>query len=239
MGSREQNFYNSLASGWATATRPRRSRSCTWPATTRAPRRPCPSSSSTAPRCSVRPERIAERMAEFAAAGVTTLSVTPSGADDRRSHHHAAGQPRDALEKSGARRDDADPGDRPRHRRGPDRVPPGLLDRPPAHRRRAARLALRQQRHGTTTNDPGAAFTAVIQLGAILAVVLYFWRELVPHRDGLVPRAVRDADAPRVARLPDGLVPRSSRRSRSACSAWSSATRSRRAPATCGWSRSR
>ena len=32
---------------------------------------------------------------------------------------------------------------------------------------------------GTTTNDPGAAFTAVIQLGTTVAVVLYFWRELV------------------------------------------------------------
>jgi undecaprenyl-diphosphatase len=28
-------------------------------------------------------------------------------------------------------------------------------------------------------DDPGAAFTAVIQLGTVLAVVIYFWRELV------------------------------------------------------------
>src|ERR1700749_2752934 len=27
-------------------------------------------------------------------------------------------------------------------------------------------------------DDPGAAFTAVIQLGTMLAVVLFFWREL-------------------------------------------------------------
>ena len=27
--------------------------------------------------------------------------------------------------------------------------------------------------------DPGAAFTAVIQLGTVTAVVLYFWRELL------------------------------------------------------------
>ncbi len=31
----------------------------------------------------------------------------------------------------------------------------------------------------TTTNDPGAPFTAVIQLGTTLAIVLYFWRELL------------------------------------------------------------
>jgi undecaprenyl-diphosphatase len=28
-------------------------------------------------------------------------------------------------------------------------------------------------------HDPGAAFTAVIQLGTTLAIVIYFWRELV------------------------------------------------------------
>jgi undecaprenyl-diphosphatase len=30
-----------------------------------------------------------------------------------------------------------------------------------------------------TTNDPGAAFTAVVQLGTTVAIVLYFWRELL------------------------------------------------------------
>jgi undecaprenyl-diphosphatase len=30
-----------------------------------------------------------------------------------------------------------------------------------------------------TTNDPGAAFTAVIQLGTSAAIVIYFWRELL------------------------------------------------------------
>jgi undecaprenyl-diphosphatase len=30
-----------------------------------------------------------------------------------------------------------------------------------------------------STNDPGSAFTAVIQLGTSLAIVLYFWRELL------------------------------------------------------------
>lgn len=33
--------------------------------------------------------------------------------------------------------------------------------------------------YGGTTNDPGSAFTAVIQLGTSLAIVLYFWRELL------------------------------------------------------------
>jgi undecaprenyl-diphosphatase len=31
----------------------------------------------------------------------------------------------------------------------------------------------------TTTNDPGAPFTAVIQLGTTAAIVVYFWRELL------------------------------------------------------------
>src|SRR5437764_10593489 len=30
-----------------------------------------------------------------------------------------------------------------------------------------------------STNDPGAPFTAVVQLGTTLAIVLYFWRELL------------------------------------------------------------
>jgi undecaprenyl-diphosphatase len=33
--------------------------------------------------------------------------------------------------------------------------------------------------YGGTTNDPGVAFTAVVQLGTTAAVVIYFWRELV------------------------------------------------------------
>src|SRR3954469_3837965 len=33
--------------------------------------------------------------------------------------------------------------------------------------------------YGGTTNDPGAGFTAGIQLGTTLAIVLYFWRELL------------------------------------------------------------
>jgi undecaprenyl-diphosphatase len=32
---------------------------------------------------------------------------------------------------------------------------------------------------GHSTNDPGAAFTAVVQLGTTAALVLYFWRELL------------------------------------------------------------
>ena len=46
-----------------------------------------------------------------------------------------------------------------------------------------------------TTNDPGAAFTAVVQLGTTLAIVLYFWRELlhvtVAWFRGLRDRSVR------------------------------------------------
>jgi undecaprenyl-diphosphatase len=31
----------------------------------------------------------------------------------------------------------------------------------------------------STTNDPGAAFSGVVQLGTALAIVIYFWRELL------------------------------------------------------------
>jgi undecaprenyl-diphosphatase len=48
--------------------------------------------------------------------------------------------------------------------------------------------------HGST-NDPGAPFTAVVQLGTTLAIVLYFWRELlhvtVAWFRGLYDRSVR------------------------------------------------
>lgn len=33
--------------------------------------------------------------------------------------------------------------------------------------------------YGGTTNDPGAAFTAIVQLGTTAAIVAYFWRELL------------------------------------------------------------
>jgi undecaprenyl-diphosphatase len=46
-----------------------------------------------------------------------------------------------------------------------------------------------------TTNDPGARFTAVVQLGTTAAIVLYFWRELlhvtVAWFRGLVDKSVR------------------------------------------------
>jgi undecaprenyl-diphosphatase len=48
----------------------------------------------------------------------------------------------------------------------------------------------------TSTNDPGSAFTAVIQLGTTLAIVIYFWRELlhivVAWVRGLYDKSVRD-----------------------------------------------
>jgi undecaprenyl-diphosphatase len=49
--------------------------------------------------------------------------------------------------------------------------------------------------YGGTTNDPGAPFTAVIQLGTTAALVIYFWRELlhvvVAWFRGLVDKSVR------------------------------------------------
>jgi undecaprenyl-diphosphatase len=43
----------------------------------------------------------------------------------------------------------------------------------------------------SSTNDPGSAFTAVIQLGTTLAIVLYFWRELL-HVTAAWFRGLRD-----------------------------------------------
>lgn len=49
--------------------------------------------------------------------------------------------------------------------------------------------------YGGSTNDPGAGFTAVVQLGTAAAIVVYFWRELlqvtVAWFRGLVDRSVR------------------------------------------------
>jgi undecaprenyl-diphosphatase len=49
----------------------------------------------------------------------------------------------------------------------------------------------------TTTNDPGAPFTAVIQLGTTAAIVVYFWRELLHVTmawfRGLIDRSVRSS----------------------------------------------
>ena len=49
--------------------------------------------------------------------------------------------------------------------------------------------------YGGSTNDPGAAFTAIVQLGTTLAIVVYFWRELlhvtVAWIRGLYDRSVR------------------------------------------------
>ena len=51
--------------------------------------------------------------------------------------------------------------------------------------------------HGTSTNDPGSAFTAVIQLGTTVAIVVYFWRELlhvtVAWFRGLYDKSVRSS----------------------------------------------
>ena len=54
--------------------------------------------------------------------------------------------------------------------------------------------------------DPGAPFTAVIQLGTTLAVVLYFWRELLHITIGWA-RGLTNASYRGLAGVPDGLVP--------------------------------
>ncbi len=63
-----------------------------------------------------------------------------------------------------------------------------------AHLRIVPALADWHFYHGTT-NDPGAPFTAVVQLGTTAALVLYFWRELlhvtVAWFRGIVDSSVR------------------------------------------------
>jgi undecaprenyl-diphosphatase len=63
-----------------------------------------------------------------------------------------------------------------------------------AHLRIVPALADWHFYHGTT-NDPGAPFTAIVQLGTTAALVLYFWRELlhvtVAWFRGIVDSSVR------------------------------------------------
>ena len=51
--------------------------------------------------------------------------------------------------------------------------------------------------YGGSTNDPGAPFTAIVQLGTTAAIILYFWRELlhvtVAWFRGIVDRSVRSS----------------------------------------------
>jgi len=57
--------------------------------------------------------------------------------------------------------------------------------------------------YGGKTNDPGAPFTAVVQLGTVLAVVAYFWREILQISAawvrGLFDRSVRSSAEYRIA----------------------------------------
>ncbi|MER3466615.1 MAG: undecaprenyl-diphosphatase, partial [Armatimonadota bacterium] len=49
-------------------------------------------------------------------------------------------------------------------------------------------------------SDPGAGFTAVIQLGTLLAVLVYFWKDLVASARGIA-RAVRSGERSPESRL--------------------------------------
>ena len=114
-------------------------------------------------------DRIVERLEALDRQGVTTVNISPADPDpEARSGSPAdrACRPPDRPECSR----EPDRRDHPRHRRGPDRVPPGLLHRTPDHR---------QQMLGYDIADPGiTAFTAVIQVGAIIAVIIYFWSDI-------------------------------------------------------------
>ena len=101
MGSREQNFYNQLAvrMGYADAAAEVQDLYLSRQACARRPRR-CRRSSSSAPRCSARKARIAERIREYAAAGVGTLSVSPY-VGDRESGIDTLRTVAEAYEESG------------------------------------------------------------------------------------------------------------------------------------------
>ena len=97
-----------------------------------------------------------------------------------------------AAARRGRSRDDLLARHHPRHRRGAHRVPAGLLDRAPDHRREAARAI--------DIDDPAVtAFTAVIQVGAIVAAIIYFCattscRIVVGARPRAVQRRAARAD---------------------------------------------
>jgi F420-dependent oxidoreductase-like protein len=101
MGSREQNFYNNLACrmGYATAAAQIQDRYLARDYDGAAALVPADFVDQTSLLGPI--DRIAERMAEFAASGVTTLAVSPFGAtiDDRLRSLDSA---REALERSGA-----------------------------------------------------------------------------------------------------------------------------------------
>ena len=123
---------------WVTAQRPTRCRTGSWPATTPGRRRPCRTSSSTGPACSATQDRIADAAAPpRRGRGHQSISVSCFDRDleAKIAHpdHGDAGR-RPARGHAG----EPAPGDHPRHRRGPHRIPAGLVDRPPDHRRRTA-----------------------------------------------------------------------------------------------------
>ena len=231
MGSREQNFYNQLAVRMGYERRGRaRSRTCTWPATTRDAAAAVPFELHR-PRPSLLgpPERIADRLAAYADAGVTTLPRRVVRRRPSRSGSRRCGPwPRCSTSPGwGTEVDVLVRGDRPR---ASCRGSPSSCRSPPPRTCASSRRSLGWA-------DPGAAFTAVIQLGTMAAVAHLLrqdmWRiVVVPGRARSSPRAARR----RSTRGWAGTS--SSARSRSAFSALPSRTRSRPGRATCGHRRS-
>ena len=82
--------------------------------------------------------------------------------------------------------------------------------------------------------DPGAAFTAVTQLGTLAAVLLYFRRDLLEDRAGLAGAASAIRDASRNPRVAARLVHPRRHDPDPRLRLFFSATRSRPEPVTCG-----
>ena len=222
MGSREKNFYNDLAvrMGYADAAREvqdlylaKQQRD----AAAAVPLEFIDRTSLLGPK-----ERIAEKMREYAASGVTTLSVTPYVGDRESGIADAADRRR---------------GPRPRrsggmswleaivlgHRPGPHRVPAGLVVGAPADHvgdlLRGGRRRLVHRRHPARHRGRGAD---LLRQG-----------HLADHVR-LVPAALGNAERAADARLQDGLVRDHRLDPDRRSSASSSRTRSARPPATCG-----
>ena len=214
----------SSPSGWGTTTQAARGPGPVPGRDTRAPPPPCRSSSSTGPSLLGPLERIADRLQAYAEAGVTTLTVATYAGTLEEQARHAAHDGR------GARRSRVWQTDAVTCFeaivlgivQGLTEFLPVSSTGAPAHRPRVL----------LGWDDPGAAFTAVIQLGTMAAV------SLLPRRTSGASRAtwfrgLCRPEPPRHASTPGWAGTSSSARSRSRSSAWCSRTRSRPARATC------
>ena len=236
MGSREQNFYNALAVRMGFGDAAARSRTSTWPATTTAPRRPSRWSSSTRPSLLGPVERIAERMADLRRGRRHHALLVPFGDTPTNGSPRCAPRPRRSTNRAShvtppGRRDSIDVllqaivlG-----------IVQGLTEFLPisstAHLRIVPALFGGTSMADRTTRAPRSPRSS--SSARSLAMVLYFWRELV-HVTVAWFRGLYDRVRAGHASSTGSAGISSSPPCRSASSACSSATRSRPGRATSG-----